>query len=389
VVIGIIGVLLAILLPALQSARDQAYLVKCESNLKQIGIATSNYAADYHEFLPQWREAFYDPWSTHGGNEIACLGNTFYVDPNSHGTIGSQDLSCNIMRLNCTGYLGKWNYAPDGFPLQDTQGLFRFGAYTDPVYGQNGKGYYTANGKNPEPQGDRNYLPIRWDPALQGQATSGGNEFSSDYIYNPHWQYLNATAYTQWAAKGGTTGNTPGIGVPISNNATTGAYFKISQYPQTLALCTDMIWDQASIAHLRGHGTFAYYNLLFVDGHVTSVQDSYVLKLFNKTDPGIVAEIGPSSNAGGGTLAAAKAFYLSPVLSDTTNTTNQLWLLDDYLDILEVEAAGGNVLNNMALGPYDRTKQQGQLAHREGRWKGYDSGSATSNANNKMITTNY
>ena len=52
VVLGLIGVLIAILMVALSGARENARATKCASNLKQIGVATSAYAADNEDLLP-------------------------------------------------------------------------------------------------------------------------------------------------------------------------------------------------------------------------------------------------------------------------------------------------------------------------------------------------
>jgi prepilin-type processing-associated H-X9-DG protein/prepilin-type N-terminal cleavage/methylation domain-containing protein len=83
VVIGVIAVLVAMLLPALNKARASANAVACESNLKQMGMAFAMYLNEYKKYPNfRWPEAIcpYLHGTIHGSAQLPELGTNVNLD---------------------------------------------------------------------------------------------------------------------------------------------------------------------------------------------------------------------------------------------------------------------------------------------------------------------
>lgn len=74
VVIAIIGVLVGLLLPAVQAARESARAMQCKNNLKQIGLALHNYESTYRAFPPGFISETTGVWPGGGNDPVPEIG---------------------------------------------------------------------------------------------------------------------------------------------------------------------------------------------------------------------------------------------------------------------------------------------------------------------------
>ena len=134
VVIAIIAILAAMLLPALQQARERGKAANCINNFNTSGKALNAYAEDHDDFMPLYASSYLTNWG--------CMKNYW------PGLVRSNDRYASLYVVNGKKYISKqmcpsavptdkaWYWAKNNYPLLVTQGYNSY--FTD---------YYSGPGK--------------------------------------------------------------------------------------------------------------------------------------------------------------------------------------------------------------------------------------------------
>ncbi|MEN6383653.1 MAG: prepilin-type N-terminal cleavage/methylation domain-containing protein [Phycisphaerales bacterium] len=258
VVISIIAVLLAVLIPSLQKAREIAKRAICATQIKQIGVAISAYIQDYDNKLP-----FYGGYDASFSYPFNVPGNKSKAEDEGHPYAVFRDDKTPWMHTDTTGPVpmklaclyvksflkdAKVFYCPS-----NRNPLYRYDSYVDPLRPEN-----NSNEWGTLPQAYNNRI-------------NSNQWVRVGYAYYPMDETIKGAA--------GMMKPVNGMQIPAITAR------KFAKLDRRAPYLTDVIWQRKDLVHRDGIDKNtnkvknAGLNALFKDGHAKFVKDqpiSYV-----------------------------------------------------------------------------------------------------------------
>ena len=274
VVIAIIGILAALLLPALNAAKDAATTASCMSNLKQIGNAVAMYADDHNDYFPMgwWQGPPMQDWATLIAPYVAKASGLSDTTATT-ATIG-KIFRCPGVKISQKQLAARNNYSSNGWyiPAEDRV-PWQPGA-ADPAFAAG----FRMHKRGAVKRSSEIIL------VMDGVLCSLGRPYTYETLFND----IKVMDLDVVYGSAGTVPNEPVTDPSPNDNVGNNGVFPLPQQLTDVNLSDDS--HKQDPAYGNGRISWRHYNnmganFLFIDGHVESRTANKLLKRNLYHDP--------------------------------------------------------------------------------------------------------